>query len=73
MKLAAYLRKQKISDSEFASQIGVTRQAVHRYRVGGRLPAWSVIQKIRTATDGAVSVNDFSAGDRCPTCMSPRR
>jgi transcriptional regulator with XRE-family HTH domain len=59
MQLSAYLADKGISDADFAQAIGVTRQAVHRYKTGGRLPEWPVLAKIREATDGAVTADDF--------------
>jgi transcriptional regulator with XRE-family HTH domain len=59
MKLAAYLAGNQITDADFASRIGVTRQAVHRYKSGERAPEWSVLSKIKEVTSGAVSPDDF--------------
>lgn len=65
MQLAAYLEREKISDSEFANRIGVSRQAVHRYKSGDRFPERPVLAGISEATGGAVTANDFvgSAAD----------
>lgn len=60
MNLSAYLDRNKISDSDFADKIGVTRQAVHRYKTGERFPERPVLAKIFTATKGAVTANDFA-------------
>jgi len=59
MQLAAYLDLAKITDRDFAETIGVTRQALHRYRQGLRIPRPEVLAKIKAATDGAVTANDF--------------
>lgn len=59
MKLTDYLASQSISDADFANVIGVSRQAVHRYKTGERAPEWPVLAKIRDATDGAVTPDDF--------------
>ena len=59
MKLADFLTQNQISDADFASAIGVERQAVHRYRSGLRVPAKSVLTKIFEKTGGQVSANDF--------------
>ncbi len=59
MKLAAYLFENQIADADFATQIGVTRQAVHRYKTGDRVPEWPVLAKIKEITSGTVSPDDF--------------
>lgn len=59
MKLSAYLVEKNISDADFAASIDVTRQAVHRYKTGERVPEWPVLARIKLATDGAVLPDDF--------------
>lgn len=59
MKLASYLDDQEISDSDFADRIGVSRQAVFRYKAGERIPEKVVLSKIHKATGGMVTANDF--------------
>lgn len=59
MKLDAFLRERELTEDEFAELIGVSQQAVNRYRRGDRRPDWDVLQKIVKATDGAVQPNDF--------------
>jgi hypothetical protein len=58
MKLSQYLEWKRISCAAFAQRLGVTRQAVHRYRAG-QVPIWSVMEQIYDETDGAVTPNDF--------------
>jgi transcriptional regulator with XRE-family HTH domain len=60
MQLAIYLEQNNISDSDFADQIGVERQAVYRYRSGQRFPEKTILHKIFEATNGAVTANDFA-------------
>lgn len=59
MKLSAYLAINEISDADFATAIGVERQAVHRYKSGLRFPTRSVLNKIFDETGGQVTANDF--------------
>jgi transcriptional regulator with XRE-family HTH domain len=59
MQLATYLSQKEISDGDFAEAIGVSRQAVHRYKTGERFPERAVLQKIAEATGGNVTANDF--------------
>lgn len=59
MKLASYLEREKISDSAFAARIGVSRQALWRYKSGDRRPEWALLEKIVAETCGAVTPNDF--------------
>lgn len=59
MKLTAWLTDSKVSDAEFASRIGVSRQALWRYRAGDRIPKRDVMERIKAATGGAVTPADF--------------
>lgn len=59
MRLAKYLTDHNHTDAEFAAKIEVTRQAVHRYKVGDRIPDQATMSKIFEATGGAVTPNDF--------------
>lgn len=58
MQLAAYLKANELSDEDFGQRIGVTRQAVHRYK-NGRFPEKETLKLIVEATGGAVTPNDF--------------
>ena len=59
MRLTEYLAQKQISDAVFSEQIGVSRQALHRYKAGERTPKPSVMRKIVQATGGEVAPNDF--------------
>lgn len=59
MRLTEYLKSNSISNADFAARIGVTVQALSRYRRNERKPEWVVLERIQSATDGAVTPNDF--------------
>lgn len=59
MTLASWLSETKISDAEFADRIGVSRQALWRYKAMERVPRPEILSRIHTATSGAVTANDF--------------
>ena len=59
MKLSAYLINRGLSDADFAKLIGVSRQAVHRYKSGDRWPDRTILAKIKLVTGGAVLPDDF--------------
>lgn len=61
MTLDAWISTARISNAKFADAIGVSRQAVSRYRLGERIPRPKVIKKIEAATKGRVTANDFVA------------
>jgi len=61
MKIEAWLKQAGIADPDFADRIGVSRQALWRYKAGIRTPRPAVLVRIREATDGHVSANDFLA------------
>lgn len=59
MQLRQYLADRNIPIAVFADQIGVSFQAVHRYLTGERLPRRDVMERIKAATGGLVTPNDF--------------
>ena len=71
MRLADYLRAEKLTLAAFASRIEVGPMAVHRYAKAGRVPQPDVMRRIIEATDGAVTANDFFDAPRRPrSCRS---
>jgi len=66
MKLAEYLKTAEGPDADFASSIGVSRQALHRYCSGERTPRPEVMVRIRDATKGAVTADDFLPASPAP-------
>jgi transcriptional regulator with XRE-family HTH domain len=60
MTLKDWLAKNKMTDAEFARVSGIGQRAlVHKYRHGRQFPAPENLRRIRTATKGAVTANDF--------------
>lgn len=59
MQLARYLATNKLSKRRFGRIIGVTEESVRRYCSGERFPTPDILNKIRLATKGAVTANDF--------------
>lgn len=59
MRILDYLKQQKMTQADFARIIDELPQAVERYVNNKRIPRPDIIQKIFTATKGAVTPNDF--------------
>jgi len=59
MKLSDYLFRHDIDPAVFASEIGVTREALRLWLAGERTPRPKLMAKIKTATGGAVTSSDF--------------
>lgn len=59
MQLRDYIKKQGITYAVFAERIGVTPTSVYRYTAGLTRPANDVLPKIKEATGGLVTPNDF--------------
>lgn len=59
MRLSDYLSMTKKTLPEFAKEVGVSRQAMHRYIDGERTPRPEKMQRIKEATKGAVTADDF--------------
>jgi transcriptional regulator with XRE-family HTH domain len=71
MKLDDWLKAEKKTSAEFARLSGIAdRQAVHKYRHGERFPTPENLQRIRRATGGAVTANDF-ADQHAPQSSPP--
>lgn len=58
MTLSEYLKKKRLTETEFADLIGVSQAAVNRY-CRGRVPASGPLREIIRVTNGAVSANSF--------------
>lgn len=63
MKLGDFLSEKTLSQAEFAALIGATQAAVSRYVAGSRMPRRNHLTRIREATAGAVTANDFVPAD----------
>ncbi|MCO5092032.1 helix-turn-helix transcriptional regulator [Bosea sp. (in: a-proteobacteria)] len=59
MKLATYLTAQKLTHAEFAKAIGASTFAVGKWARGDRVPRPEAVAKIKAATQGQVTANDF--------------
>jgi transcriptional regulator with XRE-family HTH domain len=60
MKLDSYLRERGLTSVQFAEMSGIaSKQAVHKYRHGLRFPTPENLRRIREATKGAVTADDF--------------
>lgn len=64
MRLEIYLTKKRLTIPEFAEQIGVTPQAVHRYVRGERIPRLDVMDRIIELTGGKVEAGDLVDASR---------
>lgn len=65
MKLAKYLKKQKLKISHLATEFGVVHCVVRRWCIGEVIPDRKNMQKIFKWSNGEVTPNDFyfSAND----------
>jgi transcriptional regulator with XRE-family HTH domain len=59
MKLADYLKIEDLQPSAFAVRLGTPASTVTRLLKGERSPGLDLLAKIRTATDGKVTPDDF--------------
>jgi len=62
MRLAAYLKRERIKIADFAAKISVHEKSVSRY-LGGRVPSTEVLKRIVSVTKGEVTANDFFSAD----------
>lgn len=66
MKLAKFMKENRLTDAAFANLVGSTEFAVGKWRRGERTPRRSSMQRILLATAGAVTPNDFLSAQPPP-------
>ena len=67
MKLADFLSAEKLSLAQFAQLAGIgSRQAVHKYATGERIPRPDQMARIVAATGGKVQPGDFYPAHAAP-------
>lgn len=59
MRLTDYLDAHSITDAEFGSRIGLSQPQVSKLRRGKHWPQRETMERIREATGGAVTADDF--------------
>ena len=59
MKLATYLRRQKLSQADFAREAGVPASQVSLWLRGKRGPSVESARRVYAATKGAVTLTDW--------------
>ena len=63
MKLKEYLKKNGITEMNFAEMLGCKQPTISRYVNNLRLPRGNLMKKIQEITLGEVNYNDFIKGD----------
>jgi transcriptional regulator with XRE-family HTH domain len=62
MLLQNYRTKHKLTLSDMAETLGLSNgRTIQRYESGERFPMHHIIEKIKSATNGAVTYDDFAA------------
>jgi len=59
MKLEAYLKKERMTQREFAKLINVDESTLSHWLTGLHRPSWPAMFKIVDITNGQVKPNDF--------------
>lgn len=59
MQLRDYMATKEVTPAEMARKVGVSVSAISRYCAGERTPEPPILKKIRKATGGMVTPNDF--------------
>lgn len=59
MKLSEWLKQNELTATAFAKAAGLDVSTVTRSINGQRRPEWDTLDKIRAATNGEVTPNDF--------------
>ena len=61
MRLADYLEHHDVSVADLAAELGVSVQAVYRYKDGSRMPRPRIMRQIEELTEGLVGIADWYA------------
>lgn len=62
MRLSDYFAlDDKLTDAAFAGRVGMSQSQINRLRRGASSPDWETIEKIKGATDGQVTADDWAA------------
>jgi predicted transcriptional regulator len=67
MNLADFMRDRGISDQEMAALVGCSEFAVRKWKYGERVPRGQAMSRLREATDGTVTANDFLPARPAPS------
>ena len=59
MTLGEYLKENDLTDVAFAERAGLTVWQINRAKNGRTIPSRGAMSKIKTATRGAVTADDF--------------
>lgn len=62
MKLEAYLKKERMTQREFAKLINVDESTLSHWLKGLHRPSWPAMLNIVNVTNGQVKPNDFFEG-----------
>jgi transcriptional regulator with XRE-family HTH domain len=64
MKLSEWMEANRLTDEQFAVRVGIDRTTLSRVRRGLKDPSASLMRRIKSVTDGAVTADDvLSASD----------
>lgn len=66
MTLAEYLRKNGLSDEDFAQRVETSAFAVKKWRYRERVPRLAMMLRIERETGGEVKPADFMPGEPAP-------
>lgn len=59
MKLDTYLNENDLTETDFGRRIGLSQSQVNRIRNDKSWPSKGIMERIASATNGAVTANDF--------------
>lgn len=59
MKLETYINSKKMTDATFGALAGLSQSQVSRLRRGLSMPSKEALDRIKEATKGRVTANDF--------------
>jgi transcriptional regulator with XRE-family HTH domain len=72
MKLAAYLKVNRLTANQLAKRMGRPTSTITRLLKGQRNASLGLLDAIRKATDGSVMPNDFLLDAPIEPCASPQ-
>lgn len=70
-KIERWLTLNRLTQAEFAAQVGVTQASVSRWITERRIPTWPTLRRITVATEGFIGPADFAEAGGAESIGAP--
>ena len=67
MTLSDYMEKKQMTEAQMAALVGCSQSTINRIKNGRFAPGLDLMMRVRVATRGKVTPNDFAETQRAPS------